>query len=453
MPVSPSKTIVVLGAGRSGLAAARLARQQGAEAIVLDSGDPAKFEAAREQLLAIGARGIFGPEAEKLTGPADLIVLSPGIDLRQPIVTQFSGRGIPVIGEIEFASRACQAEMIAITGTNGKTTTTEMIDEVFDHTELRCVSAGNYGVAFSEVVVGGDVHDVISLEVSSFQLETIDTFRPKVSVWLNFAADHLDRYDSIDDYRAAKLRIFEFQTADDLAVVKLEDQQLLGKLKPRVVTFSAYDASADYTFDGQWIRLAGEPVFDFSRTRLRGTHNVENVMATLAATAKFGVKPEVVAQALANYTPPPHRCELVRKINGNEFVNDSKATNLHALESSLRGLAEPVILIAGGKDKGLDYREIRDLVSAKVSHAVLIGETADQIAAAWDGATTCVLAGELQNAIEQALRYAGPRQTVLFSPGASSFDQFSSYIERGDAFKSIVNQLDPPHSPNHPPPK
>ena len=407
----------------------------------MDSGPPERFEDARQQLLEMEATCVFGSDAENITGHVSLVVQSPGIDLQQPIVRQFAERGVPVIGEIEFASQNCDAQLVAITGTNGKTTTTEMIDEVFDHTPLRCACAGNYGVAFSEIANEGDLYDVISLEVSSFQLEAIETFRPKVSIWLNFAADHLDRYDSLDDYRAAKLRIFDFQTVEDLAVVKLEDQQLLGDLKPRIVTFSAFETGGDYSFDGQWILHGDERVFDFSATRLRGTHNAENVMATLAATAEFGIEPTTVQSALAKYTPPTHRCELVRDLNGNEFINDSKATNLHALESSLRGQTERVVLIAGGKDKGLDFGESAPLIADKVSHAVLIGETAQSIAAAWGDATECIVAGELEKAVQQAHALASPGQTILFSPGSSSFDQFSGYAERGDMFKAFVNRL------------
>lgn len=440
MPDSSQK-IAVLGAGRSGIAAVRLARQRGAEVVLLDSGPTERFDKARQQLQGLGARGVFGAEAEKFEEAIDLVVQSPGIDLRRPIVTQFSERGVPVVGEIEFAWRSNDAAVIAITGTNGKTTTTEMIDEVFDHTELRCAAAGNIGKAFSEVVTEGDLFDVISLEVSSFQLEAIETFRPKVSIWLNFAADHLDRYDSIDDYRAAKQRIFDFQTAEDLAVVKFEDRQLLGDLKPRVTTFSAFTPGADFGFDGRWILRGEERVFDFSATRLRGTHNAENVMATLAAVAEFDVLPETVQAALENYTPPEHRCELVREIDGVEFINDSKATNLHAMESSLRGQLEPVVLIAGGKEKGLDFGEVSDLIAKKTTHAILIGETAERIAEIWKDLTNCVVAGDLERAVPEAKSLAKPGQTVLFSPGSSSFDQFSGYEERGGKFKKIVMEI------------
>ncbi|MFT5465938.1 MAG: UDP-N-acetylmuramoylalanine--D-glutamate ligase [Verrucomicrobiales bacterium] len=440
MSTSQPKKIAVLGAGRSGLAAARLARKQGAEVVLLDSGPVDRFDDARQQLLKLEARGVFGPEAENFaeTEAVELVVQSPGIDLRRPLVTQFSSRGIPVIGEIEFAWRSCDSEVIAITGTNGKTTTTEMIDEVFDHTKLRCTPAGNIGIPFSEVVIEGELYDVISLEVSSFQLEAIDSFRPRVSVWLNFAADHLDRYDSMDDYRAAKLRMFDFQAETDLAIVKFEDRQLLGDLKPRVVTFSAFETGADYGFDGQWILRGEDRVFDFSATQLRGAHNAENVMAALAAGAEFEISPETVQAALANYQPPEHRCELVRIVDGIEFINDSKATNLHAMESSLRGQPKPVVLIAGGKEKGLDFSEITPLISEKVSHAILIGETAERIAETWKDAANCVVAGELGKAVEEARALANSGQTVLFSPGSSSFDQFSSYGERGKVFKKFV---------------
>ncbi len=442
MSSSPRK-IAVLGAGLSGLAAARLALQDGADVVVLDSGDPAKLAPAGEKLDAMGIASIFGPEAERYPEKVDLVVQSPGIDLRTPIVRQFEKAGTPVVGEIEFGFQHAQGKVVGITGTNGKTTTTEMIDEVFDHTPLRSVCAGNYGTAFCEAVLHGNAYDVFSLEVSSFQLEAIETFRPNVSVWLNFAPDHLDRYDSLEDYFAAKHRIFDFQTEDDFAVIKHEDREKIGKIAPRVVTFSAFDPEADYTFDGSWICFEKKRVFDFSATKLRGTHNAENVMATIAATTAFEeVSPETVAKALARYQPPKHRCELVGTVDGHEFINDSKATNLHALESSLRGQIEPVVLIAGGKDKGLDFGEITDLVAEKVSGAVLIGQMAERIAEAWGGKIPCTRVKTLPDAVEESLKLARPKQSILFSPGTSSFDMFGSYAERGEVFRKAVTELE-----------
>ena len=327
----------------------------------------------------MGVETVFGPEAAAFTAPVDYVVQSPGIDPRETIVQQFFERGIPVFGEIEFAFRHFSAPIVAITGTNGKTTTTEMVGAVLSQAGLRAECAGNYGVPFSEIVLREEPQDAVALEVSSFQLELIERFRPRVAVWLNFAPDHMDRYTNLEEYREAKARIFERLGPEELVVIQTQIAAFADACPARKVTFSAF-GDGDYTFFDGWILFRGQRVFDFSATRLRGVHNAENVMAVLAIAEEFGISPETVADALRDYVAPAHRCELVGEINGHEFINDSKATNLHALESSLRGQLEPVVLIAGGKDKGLDFKEIREALPGKVSHAVLIGQTRERIA-------------------------------------------------------------------------
>ncbi len=431
--------IAVLGAGRSGVAAAALSLKLAPRVVVLDGGDPAKLAKAAARFHEMGVETVFGPAADRFEGAVDYVVQSPGIDPRLPIVRQFLDRGVPVIGEIEFAYRHFSAPIIAITGTNGKTTTTEMIGAVLCHAGLRVECAGNYGVPFSEIVLHDEPHDAVSLEVSSFQLELIERFRPKVAIWLNFAPDHMDRYETLEEYRAAKARIFANMGPEDRIVIQTPIASFADGLSAPKVTFSAF-GDGDYTYADGWIFFRGERIFDFAATRLRGVHNAENVMAVLASVRELGITPETVAAALRDYCAPSHRCELVGEIGGHEFINDSKATNLHALESSLRGQLEPVILIAGGKDKGLDFTEIRDALPGKVSHAVLIGEIREKIARDWDGVVPCSLAGTLADAIEEALRRARPRQTILLSPGTSSFDMFTSYEDRGDSFRREVQR-------------
>jgi UDP-N-acetylmuramoylalanine--D-glutamate ligase len=397
---------------------------------------------AGESLRGLGAETVFGPGAESFPGEVDLVVLSPGIDGRERIVRQFTDRGVPVIGEIEFAFRHFPAPVVAITGTNGKTTTTEMVGEVMRAAGMRVACAGNYGVPFTEIVLRDEPQDAVALEVSSFQLETIERFRPKVAVFLNFAADHQDRYPSLEEYREAKMRIFENQEEGDVAVVQaaLRDQ-VAPRCRARLVTFGVFEPG-EYDYADGWIRRRGERILEFAATRLRGLHNAENLMAVLAVAAEWGIGPERVAEALREYRPPAHRCEWVGSVAGHECINDSKATNLHALESSLRGQLEPVVLIAGGKDKGLDFAEVTAALAGKVTHAVLIGETRERIRAAWGGAVPCSLAGTLGEAVEEALARARPRQTILFSPGTSSFDMFANYEDRGDCFRREVRRLE-----------
>jgi len=441
-PFSSAKAIAVLGAGKSGVAAARLARCSCDTVWVLDGGEPDRLGGVAEVLKREGVTTRFGAAAQGQPPDVDLVVLSPGIDLRRPIVTQFTNRDVPLIGEIEFAFQHTEVPVVGITGTNGKTTTTEMAAAVFQGGGLRCVGAGNYGVPFSDIVRPDRPElDVIALEVSSFQLETITTFRPRVSVWLNFAPDHLDRYESLEDYRAAKLRIFEFQGEDDWAVVRAEDRPWLPEKPLQVRTFSA-SGPADLELREGWIQENGRPVLEYRATALRGNHNAENVMAVMAAARVFGIEPERVEAILRTYRPPAHRCEWVRTVGGHEFINDSKATNLHALESSLRGRTRPVVLIAGGKEKGLDYAEVAPLIEAHVSHALLIGEIAGEVSRAWEGSTTCRVCASLEEAVRVARDIAPEGEDILFSPGTSSFDLFSGYEERGDAFRRAVNELE-----------
>ena len=437
--------IAVLGAGTSGIAAARLSASRGGRVTVYDSGQPEKLSLAGERLASEGLSYVFGEKALTPGGAGtDLVVVSPGIDLASDLARAFAGTGAPIIGEIELAWRCSPDIPVAgITGTNGKTTTTEILATLLNGAGIASVAAGNYGRAYTDVVLSGEPLDAIALELSSFQLETVDRFHPRVSVWMNFAPDHMDRYTSLDDYRAAKLRIFENQTADDLAVINgLEVPEC--DLRARCVTFSGFsDGSAEinWTLDDGNILRDGEVVLDYASTRLNGRHNAENLMAAMAAAAELGAPIEGMAASVAEYTAPPHRSEWIADVDGVTFVNDSKATNLHALESSLRGQEAPVVLIAGGKNKGLDYSELTDEVVRATTKVIAIGEMAESILSAWAPHLDCEAAGSLDEAVRRAAVAAVPGQTVLFSPGTSSFDMFASYQARGDAFRESVQQL------------
>ncbi len=433
------KRIAVLGAGRSGEAAGRLAVREGASVTVYDSGDAERLRPAMERLGADGMTVVCGPAALAGAPEAELAIISPGIDLGSPLAHRFSQNGVRIIGEIEFAHAFSKAPVIGITGTNGKTTTTELVATILNGCGVRTEAGGNYGKPYSELVLSGTSYDVVTLEISSFQLEAIEKFHCEISVWLNFAADHLDRYPGIEEYREAKLRIFETQTADDWAVVNAMD--VPEGIAARTVTFSAHTESADYTLDGSRVLKNGESVLDVRNTRLRGTHNAENLMAALATGSLRGLEFDHMQKAVRDYSPPRHRCELVAEIDGREFINDSKATNLHALESSLRGQDGRVVLIAGGKDKGLPFETIVETVGRCASHAILIGEIREAIASAWRHAVPCETAGSVEEAVVMADRCAVRGQTVLFSPGTSSFDMFGGYEERGDAFRDAVTQL------------
>jgi UDP-N-acetylmuramoylalanine--D-glutamate ligase len=303
----------------------------------------------------------------------------------------------------------------------------------------RTIACGNIGKPLSEVALEHHTLDVLTVEVSSFQLETIRTFRPSISVWLNFAPDHLDRYRSVAEYREAKLRIFENQTADDVAVVNAGEA--LPKIAARPVTFSAYTNQADFRFENGSIVYRNAPVLRMADTKLRGSHNIENLMATLAVGLARGLSFEQMLPPLCVYEPQPHRCEFVREVGDVTYVNDSKATNLDAVEKGLLAQSKRVILIAGGKDKGFNFETLRPLVSEKVRAVVLIGEMAERIAQDWKGAVPCEIADSLADAVERARAIAQPGEVVLFSPGTSSFDMFKSYADRGDQFRALVHAL------------
>jgi len=437
-----SQHIAVLGAGESGGSAARLLLEEGARVTVLDSGDPAALREKIAQLEAAGAQVIAGPPAGSDPRWFDLAILSPGIDPATALVKDFRARGIPIIGELELAFVLCGRPVIAITGTNGKTTTTQLIESMLLGADVKTVACGNIGSAFSAKVREGRAMDVMTVEVSSFQLEEIQTFRPKVAVWLGFAPDHLDRYPSLAAYYDAKARIFENQTADDWAVVNLRDK--LPPLKARRITFSAYESGGDFELRDGAIHFHGEAVLKMGETNFNGLHNAENLMAALGAGRAWGLEFAQMRGPLCSCKPLPHRCEWVRKLDGVDYVNDSKATNLDALEKALAGETRTVVLIAGGKDKGFEFDSVTDLVARKCRCAVLLGDMAARIEQLWGKHLTCINAGRsLERAVHTARSQARPGDIVLFSPGTSSFDMFRNYADRGNQFRSIVHDLRP----------
>lgn len=435
-----NQNVAVLGAGLSGSAAALLLKSEGASVTVLDSADETNLlKSTLDNLRGHGIQVISGPNADSDSSQYDFVVLSPGIDPASPLARNFYSRKIETIGELELGWRSCQLPIIAITGTNGKTTTTELLAQMLNACGQRTIACGNIGKPLSEVARRKEDFDLLTVEVSSFQLETIRTFRPLISIWLNFAPDHLDRYRSVAEYRAAKLRVFENQTPDDVAVINAAEN--LPNIAARTITFSAYSDRADFRLSEGSIVYEGQIVLRLADVKLRGSHNIENLMATLAAGTARGLSFEQMVPPLSIYEPQPHRCEFVRAVRGVDYINDSKATNLDALEKALLAQSKPVVLIAGGKDKGFGFESLRPLVQKKANSSILIGEMADRIARDWDGAVKSEIAKSLADAVERAHATAKPGEVVLFSPGTSSFDMFKSYADRGDQFRALVHAL------------
>ncbi|HLB32617.1 MAG TPA: UDP-N-acetylmuramoyl-L-alanine--D-glutamate ligase [Chthoniobacterales bacterium] len=596
--------IVVLGLGRSGLAAARLLKHAGARVTVNDSGHDERLQKQAALLQSEGITVHLGHEALSDAVAYDQAILSPGIEENSPLVKNITSRGTSLIGELELAYSFCHCPLVAITGTNGKTTTTELTARVLQGIGLRTLACGNIGLPFSEAVMQSADLDMMVVEVSSFQLETIQKFHAKVAIWLNFSPNHLDRYSSLEEYRAAKLKIFNNQTAEDFAVIPTNSQNLsspstevamssvapvlessgmpdtcrtlrseapcsssaaatvkIGSpleipLKARCVRFSAYEQGGDFSLENNSICYRGHPFLKMEQTRLSGAHNAENLMAAFAVGialtrifhtnllrnsgrpmntalgSGFGLgsmysyspapksspalphQPsqlsrhdqyeisrlsesdpsqkisclEQMSNAIKEYTPPAHRCELVADVKGVQWINDSKATTLDAMEKAInsidffrnstdtancgvapvlgassmlytlnscapstpctssesasleRSLVEPnrsLILIAGGKNKGFSFKPIASLVKKRVKEVILLGEMSDLIVQDWEG-IPCRKAVTMEEAVTMAGDLATAGDTILLSPGTSSYDMFSDYIERGDLFKRAV---------------
>lgn len=444
-----NKPVLVLGLGRSGVAAARLMAARGARVIGVDNADNEALQTIARSLRVQGVETRLG--IQQLGSVAvDLTVLSPGFPPENRLLREVENAGVPVVSELEIGFRLCPCPVVAITGTNGKTTTTELCAAVLQAGGIAAPSAGNIGRAFCDLLSDDTTvrPEVVVLEVSSFQLERIERFRPRVSVMLNVTPDHLDRYVSMCEYAAAKERVFENQRPGDVAVVNADCRGDFASLRrpeaPRQVVFSARgrrDGCAMW-LDGTRIYSAqGGELLDMAATHLRGPHNAENIMSALAVGETFQVPLEAARRAIAAYRPLPHRCEWVAEIDGVDYVNDSKATNTDAVEKALAGFDRPVVLIAGGKDKGFDFASLNETLRRKAKLAVLIGETREKLAASWSPAVRCLRAGTLEAAVRLARENATQGDVVLLSPACSSFDMFADYEDRGEQFKQIVRTL------------
>ncbi len=433
-----SQHFAILGAGRSGLGAALLARQHGAAVTVFDEGDAVKTD----KLEAEGFKAITGQAARDLVvKPSEFqqVIISPGLDEHWPLPKKFTDAGAPLVGETEFAFNLTSTPMVAITGTNGKSTCTELIATLFNGCGMKSLPCGNHGMSLSEVVASGARYDVLSLEISSFQLETIRNFRAKASLWLNFAPDHLDRYPNMEDYFAAKARIFENVRTDDVAIVRAGESVSSGKADRW--TFSAYGDEAGYTYSAGKFHHLGQEIGHANGLKLRGKHNMENVLAALMTGRVFGLQYSSMLHAMESYEPPRHRCELVRTLRDREYINDSKATNLHALEACLKSQERPIVLIAGGKDKELDYIPLRAELNGQVRAMVLIGEIAGQLEQTFGDLLPCQRATDMADAVRLATEASQAGDAIILSPGTSSFDMYTGYAQRGDVFRDAVNNL------------
>lgn len=439
------KKIVVVGAGCTGTGLARYFLRRGAVVTLSDSRSPERI-GPLEELTAAGIALDLGGHSTPLFEEADLVAISPGVPLDVPAVAAARARGVPVLGEIEIAFGELSAPLVAITGTNGKSTTTTVMGEVFRAWGKKTFVGGNLGTPLIDAV--DEEWDWLVAELSSFQLEAIERFRPRYALLLNITEDHLDRYPGMADYVAAKMRIFENMKGSDIAVLNIEDPLVTEEVKEigvRKIYFSSRRVLHEgMGFDGSDIvwRLEGaEKRFPAAELKIKGLHNVENVMAALIPPLLAGCHASTAWKAACAFSGLPHRMVPVRELDGVVWYNDSKGTNVGSVVKSLAGLPRPVTLIAGGKDKGGDYSPLAELVRERVAHLVLIGQAAARIEESLGGLTHTVRASTLEEAVAKSRELTAPGGSVLLSPGCSSFDMFKSYEERGDVFVRAVQSL------------
>lgn len=460
-----NKKVLVLGISPSGIAVARMLAESGAQVILLDGRKtpelPVKESGSKKIVVKCGATSL-PPD------PFDFAIISPEISLRDPLLVEAKQKQIPLIGELELGYQQSLCLNIAVTGTNGKTTTAQIIERVLTHCHRKTIISDSYRAPLTSLIARTKELDFLTLEVSVFQLEHTRLFRPTIAVLLNTAQDHLDRYASMPEYIQTKAKIFANQQPFDWAIVQSEALAQLRALNlpvpAKVITFSANNRRADIFLDRGLIvsRLedwAG-PLLNMDHCKVRGPHYAESLMAALAVCRVLRLPLEQTAAALKTYELPPHRCEVVAEIGGVKLINDSKSTNLSALQRALLSLPEGhggqpnIWLIAGGRDKGLDFHDVGPLLSQRVKGAFLIGEAREKIRAAWSLFTPCTLVDSLLNAVPLAAESAVTGDIILLSPACSSFDQFRNYQHRGEVFRDAVQGLARPtesggERPNH----
>ena len=441
------KKITVMGLAKTGVASARFLARQGARVTATDLRDVDALASVLDELAGLGIRFVLGRHDENDFTGAELVVVSPGVPQEHPLLVKSVAAGVPVISEIELAARFTVAPLVAITGTNGKTTTTTLVGELFRANGFSTYVGGNIGDPLIDLPDSGEQVQRVVAEISSFQLEWIEAFRPKVAALLNITEDHLDRYASYQDYINAKLRIFENQTADDFAVVNRDDElvwQAAQSLTARLIPFSRKKELAEGIFCRQgelvWRFNDQELCFPTAGFKLQGVHNLENIMAALACCLLLECRQTASLELLDRFEALHHRMEFVREVSGVRYFEDSKATNVGSVAKALESF-DNITLIAGGKDKGGSYAPLAGLVQERVTFLVLIGEAADRMEEELGGLTRVKRAATLEEAVQLSAELTQPGGVVLLSPACSSFDMFRDYEERAQRFIAAVRSL------------
>ena len=438
--------MLVVGAARSGIAAAEALARRGAIVTLTEIRDTVD---AADRLRAAGVTVELGGHRTETVAAADLIVVSPGVPLDQPIFESAQRRGTEIIGELELAWRWIRGPVIAITGTKGKSTTTTLLGRMLGAAGQTTLVGGNIGVPLSAQVEASTPETVHVVETSSFQLEATSTFRPWIAVWLNFADDHLDRHPTVESYAAAKARIFLHQTQDDWAVVNADDPAVMAHsrgIAARTELFSLSGRISDgFVVDEDWIvrrtATGTERLFPLAAVELTGRHMLHNVLAASAAASLAGCPPQAMAKALKGFRGLEHTMEPAGEVRGVRFVNDSKATNVEAARRSIESFPRGVVAIVGGRFKGGDLTQLREPLAASGTAVIAIGEATPRIHQALDGVVPVIDAGSMREAVERGYEAAVAGGVVLLAPACASFDWFRDYAERGNTFKEEVARL------------
>ncbi len=441
------KKVLVIGLGLSGRAAAGLLLREGAKVTVRDDGTGPDLKKNARPLRNQGATVKLGEDGVEEKQRFDLVVLSPGVPPDHPLVRWAEERKVPAIGEVELASHFLDCPIVAVTGTNGKTTTVSLIAEMLKDREGNCRAGGNIGMPLSQLAVGWPRPSLVAAEISSFQLERTENFQADTAVFLNLSADHLDRHPDLKAYRNAKLRLFRNQRKGARALLPARPPAWLeGGVPPEVEKF--YWGGRGLVFrSGKWLKgrspRAAPPqkLCRIDRIKLPGDHNLDNIMAASAAALLHGAGPETVGRVAETFVGLPHRLEYLLTRGGVKFYNDSKATNPGAVEVALRAFQAPVVWIAGGSDKGLDFSGLRSVARRSVKLAIFLGETGRKLEEVFSDRIPCRLVANLPEAVSLAWREASSGDTVLLAPGCASFDMFRDYRQRGETFKALVNEL------------
>lgn len=446
------KRFSIIGGARSGIAVAKLLKARGAQVFLSDKSPADKMESAAQELHRCGIDSEFGGNTERVLN-ADVVVLSPGVPSDVPIVRQAVEKNLRVVSEVEVASWFNTAPIIAVTGTNGKTTTTTLLGRIFEDARRPSKVGGNIGVAFSEIVNELKPESTAILEISSFQLDHIVSFKPRVSVLLNITPDHLDRYDhSFEKYAASKCRVFENQAAGDTVVFNHDDEVTRRNVEGRAnanvlqLPFSVNQRLSNGAFveDGKMRVTQGHDTHDIISIEdisIRGRHNLQNAMAATLAARAMGISAASIRSTLRNFKGVEHRLEFVREANGVHYINDSKATNVDSVWYALQSFDRPLVLLLGGRDKGNDYTVLANLVKKHVKAIIAIGESAVKVSNAFQNSVPVRIATSMPEALQAATELATRGDAVLLSPACASFDWFENYEHRGRVFKELVNRL------------